>query len=167
MKRIDFAATFVAFAALAFAASVGAQNTQPTHNPMSSSPDSMSSNASNPRLSAKADASFAQDAATGGQSEVKLGQLAQQKGSNEAVKQFGQKMITDHSAAGDELKTIASKDGITVRMLPTRRDRPSTIACRSYPARTSTAPTPTTWSRTISRILPNSSRKPAAARIPI
>ena len=118
MKRIDFAVTFVAFAALAFAASVGAQNAPTTRNPMSSSPDSMSSTASNSRLSAQADASFAQDAATGGQSEVKLGQLAQQKGSNEAVKQFGQKMVTDHSTAGDKLKTIASKDGITVSDAP-------------------------------------------------
>jgi len=46
--------------------------------------------------------------------EVKLGQLAQEKGSSQAVKDFGKRMVDDHSKANDELKQAASKDNITV-----------------------------------------------------
>jgi putative membrane protein len=62
----------------------------------------------------KQDASFAQDAASGGMAEVKLGQLAQKNGASPTVKQFGQRMETDHSAANEKLKSVASKDGMTI-----------------------------------------------------
>jgi len=52
--------------------------------------------------------------------EVKLGQLAQQKGSSSAVKDFGKRMERDHSKANDELKEAASKNGLT---LPTDVDK--------------------------------------------
>ena len=65
------------------------------------------------------DARFAREAAMGGMLEVELGKLAVQKGSNDKVKQFGQRMIDDHSKGGDELKGIAAKDNIT---LPTELD---------------------------------------------
>jgi len=61
-----------------------------------------------------ADRQFVIKAAQGGAAEVKLGQLAQDKGSNQAVKDFGKQMVTDHSAANDELKSIASGKGITL-----------------------------------------------------
>ena len=51
-------------------------------------------------------------AASGGMGEVKLGQLAQQNGSSDAVKEFGKRMETDHSKANDQLKDIASKNSI-------------------------------------------------------
>jgi putative membrane protein len=60
------------------------------------------------------DAHFAAEAASGGMAEVKLGQLAQQNGSSDAVKEFGKRMETDHSKAGDQLKEIASKNNITL-----------------------------------------------------
>jgi putative membrane protein len=67
------------------------------------------------RSSAAADDStFVKKAAQGGMAEVKLGQLAQSNGSNDAVKQFGQRMVTDHSKANDQLKDAASKENITV-----------------------------------------------------
>lgn len=53
------------------------------------------------------DTQFAFNAAMGGISEVKLGTLATQKGSETTVKDFGQRMVTDHSKAGEELKSIA------------------------------------------------------------
>jgi len=45
----------------------------------------------------------------GGMAEVKLGELAQQKGTSDKVKDFGQKMVTDHSKAGDDLKQVAQR----------------------------------------------------------
>jgi putative membrane protein len=60
------------------------------------------------------DKKFVKDAAMGGMIEVELGKLAQQKASSDAVKQFGQKMVDDHSKANDELKQVASKQNFTV-----------------------------------------------------
>jgi putative membrane protein len=41
-----------------------------------------------------------------------MGRLAEQKSQNEDVKSFGQRMVTDHSKANDELKSIAEKKGV-------------------------------------------------------
>ena len=60
------------------------------------------------------DTRFAKEAAAGGMAEVQMGQLAVQKASNERVKQFGQRMIDDHTKAGNELKNVASKDNISL-----------------------------------------------------
>jgi putative membrane protein len=60
------------------------------------------------------DKKFVKDAALGGLTEVELGKLAVQKASDDKVKQFGQKMIDDHTKANDQLKEVASKDNIPV-----------------------------------------------------
>jgi putative membrane protein len=60
------------------------------------------------------DKKFLKDAAIGGMAEVQLGQLAKEKGSSEGVKNFGQKMIDDHSKANDQLKAVAAKENINV-----------------------------------------------------
>jgi len=60
------------------------------------------------------DKKFAKDAALGGMAEVELGKLAAQKASNDAVKQFGQRMVDDHSKANEHLKQMASKSNIEV-----------------------------------------------------
>jgi putative membrane protein len=60
------------------------------------------------------DKKFVQDAALGGMAEVELGKLATQKASSDAVKQFGQKMVDDHTKANDQLKEIASKENINI-----------------------------------------------------
>jgi putative membrane protein len=57
---------------------------------------------------------FVKDALVGGLTEVELGKLAVDKASSDAVKQFGQKMIDDHSKANAELKEIATKEKIDV-----------------------------------------------------
>lgn len=57
---------------------------------------------------------FVQDAALGGMAEVELGKLATQKASSDAVKQFGQKMVDDHTKANDQLKEVASKQNIGI-----------------------------------------------------
>jgi putative membrane protein len=75
--------------------------------------------ASKPAATAKSrpamgDAHFAKEAAQGGMAEVKLGQLAEEKGSSASVKSFGKRMVDDHSKAGDKLKEVASRESITL-----------------------------------------------------
>jgi len=60
------------------------------------------------------DTQFVNNAAEGGLAEVQLGQLAEQKGSSQAVKDFGHQMVTDHSKANNELKSVASTMNLTV-----------------------------------------------------
>jgi len=60
------------------------------------------------------DRNFIMDAAMGGLMEVELGRVAAQQGMNEAVKQFGQRMVDDHSQANSELMSLASSKGITL-----------------------------------------------------
>ena len=54
------------------------------------------------------------DAAMGGMAEVEMGQLAQEKASNPRVKAFGEMMVRDHSAANNDLKSIAGKKSVTL-----------------------------------------------------
>lgn len=70
-------------------------------------------------MARSADGKFVMAAAKGGMAEVEMGRLAAQKGSNPEVKQFGQKMVDDHSKANDDLKQVASSKGMT---LPTEVD---------------------------------------------
>jgi putative membrane protein len=63
---------------------------------------------------APADKQFVKEAAEGGMTEVELGQLATQNGQSDAVKQFGQRMVDDHTKANDQLKQIAQEKGVTV-----------------------------------------------------
>jgi len=68
---------------------------------------------------ANADKMFVHDALMGGMAEVQLGQLATQKGSSDAVKTFGQKMVDDHTKMGEDMKPIAKKLSVPV---PTKLD---------------------------------------------
>ena len=63
---------------------------------------------------APADRQFIKKAAQGGLAEVQLGQLATEKADSSEVKQFGQRMVDDHTKANDQLKQVASQKGITV-----------------------------------------------------
>lgn len=103
-KQILF---FAAFAAVGLVGSgLHAQDT-PSSVPVAKSvPDAT--------VGKNADITFVRKAAIGGMAEVKLGQLAQEKGSNEQVKAFGKRMETDHAKAGDELMQVAAKDNITL-----------------------------------------------------
>jgi putative membrane protein len=62
-------------------------------------------------LSAK-DKTFMHKAAKGGMMEVAMGRQAEQNGKSDDVKSFGKRMVTDHSKANDELKSIAAKKGV-------------------------------------------------------
>ena len=61
-----------------------------------------------------ADQDFIQAAAQGGMTEVKLGELAGQKGLRDDVKEFGQMMVKDHTAINNDLKTLATQKGVTL-----------------------------------------------------
>ena len=65
------------------------------------------------------DRKFVMESARGGMAEVELGKLAAEKGSSDAVKQFGQRLADDHGKAGTELKQLAEQKGVT---LPTDLD---------------------------------------------
>jgi putative membrane protein len=60
------------------------------------------------------DQKFVLKAAQGGMAEVKLGELAKQKAKSEDVKKFGERMVTDHSKANEELMGVARQKGITI-----------------------------------------------------
>jgi putative membrane protein len=53
-------------------------------------------------------------AAQGGLAEVQLGRLAAERGSTEAVKQFGQHMVMDHSKANQELMQLAQRKNVSL-----------------------------------------------------
>jgi putative membrane protein len=91
---------------------VPAQPATPTAAP--AQPDMPKTPAAVSHASANADARFVTHAAEGGMIEVAKGKLAAQKGAHEGVKQFGQKMVNDHTKAGDELKSIATGKTITL-----------------------------------------------------
>jgi putative membrane protein len=69
------------------------------------------------------DQKFVREAAQGGMAEVELGQLATEKASSDAVKQFGQRMVNDHSQANDKLKELAASKGVTLPQEPSAKDR--------------------------------------------
>ncbi|MHB1698958.1 MAG: DUF4142 domain-containing protein [Acidobacteriaceae bacterium] len=71
-------------------------------------------------LGAMADRAFVYDAAQGGMLEMQLGQLAASKASSQAVKDFGQQMVTDHTKLNDQLKPIEQSMGVAP---PTKLNR--------------------------------------------
>ena len=60
------------------------------------------------------DQTFVNEAARGGQMEVNLGQLAEKKASNPKVKQFGERMVKDHTRLNAELSSVAKSIGLNV-----------------------------------------------------
>jgi putative membrane protein len=60
------------------------------------------------------DRKFIEEAAKGGMMEVHMGHMAVEHGMSAAVKSFGQRMVTDHGKANDELTALAKKKGITL-----------------------------------------------------
>src|SRR6266566_5295251 len=75
------------------------------------------------------DKTFMKKAAKGGMMEVAMGRLGEQKGQSEDVKSFGKRMVTDHSKANDELKSIASKKGV---QLPSKEHTSKWTSDKAY-----------------------------------
>jgi putative membrane protein len=105
----------IAAALLSTSISVAAQSTQTAPRP-SETPGGAHPTATHPDMksSSNADELFVMEAATGGMAEVALGKLASEKASSAKVKEFGQRMVTDHTKANDDLKAVAAKKNIVL-----------------------------------------------------
>ncbi len=68
------------------------------------------------------DKKFVKQAAEGGMAEVELGKLAAEKASNPDVKKFGQRMVDDHTKVNEQLKEVASSQGIDLPDKLTAKD---------------------------------------------
>lgn len=68
------------------------------------------------------DKTFLRTAAQGGLAEIKLGQLASQKGSSDEIKKYAQQMIDDHTALNDSMKPIAESMGVTLPTDVSKKD---------------------------------------------
>jgi putative membrane protein len=59
------------------------------------------------------DKTFVREALAGDLGEIQVGQMAAQKGASEGVKDFGQKLVTDHTKLKDQMTPVAEQLGIT------------------------------------------------------
>jgi putative membrane protein len=126
-KQVIKAAHGVVFGLIALAAViVAAQQAVSGQNANSSNSAGMSGRSntgsgqnSGGAMLGSSDRKFVMEAAMGGMTEVELGRLAAERGSSEAVKSFGQRMVDDHTRANTELTALASRLGVT---LPTALD---------------------------------------------
>lgn len=75
-----------------------------------------------------ADRSFAIEAAQAGTAEIADAKLALQNSDRQDVKDFAQRMVTDHTKAADQLKSIAGGEGITLPSSESKADQSDTDA---------------------------------------
>ena len=112
-----------AIAALGFTAGTIAQTpaTQPatgskaTDNKSTGSPSGTTKSADSGKGGLQGgDRTFVMKAAQGGMAEVEAGKVAQQKAQHDAVKQYAQRMVADHSKANEELMSLAKSKKVDV-----------------------------------------------------
>ena len=72
-----------------------------------------------------AEHSFFEKTAQGGMADFQAGQLAQSKGTREAVRKFGAMMVEDHGASNKKLAALARSKGITLPTAPNETQRES------------------------------------------
>ena len=136
-NRFSMPAKIVGVVSFCVAAAVAAQTRTPeaagaakSANPPASSMSKQSTSSSNTMSSmnekastvSSGDRKFMEKAAEGGMAEVQMGKLATQKAESDQVKQFGQRMVDDHTKADQQLKQLASTKGVT---LPADLDKSS------------------------------------------
>ncbi len=106
MKSYHFVTTFAAtFAAMSLAGG--------TLSFAAERPSNVTTTERADKLSAK-ETKFLKEAAEDGMAEVRLGELAKQRGSRPQVKELGTQMVADHTKAIEELKALAAKKGFTL-----------------------------------------------------
>ncbi len=92
---------------------------QPQTSPGMGMPDSSAPTGQN-----FADQAFVAKALAGGDAEVQLGRLAEQKTQSDDVKQFAQKMVSDHTQMGDKwFKPVAKQLGVAEPKGPDKKDK--------------------------------------------
>ena len=69
------------------------------------------------------DRQFVKAAAEGGMAEVELGKLAEENGGTSEVKDFGKRMVTDHTKINDQLKELAGKEDVTLPQQLNAKDK--------------------------------------------
>ena len=69
------------------------------------------------------DSAFLHKALEGGVAEVQLGQLAQEKSQSDDVKQFGQRMVQDHTQLGTQMQPVAKQLGVSQPKGPSKKDK--------------------------------------------
>jgi putative membrane protein len=74
------------------------------------------------------DKKFVMKAAQGGMAEVAGGQTASMQATNPDVKAFGSQMVTDHSKANGELKTLATTKGLALPAEPDKEQQKNLAA---------------------------------------
>jgi putative membrane protein len=67
------------------------------------------------------DQKFVTEAAESGQMEVELGELAQQKATNDGVREFARRMADDHGKANRELARLAGSKQVQLSDKPSRK----------------------------------------------
>ena len=70
-----------------------------------------------------ADMMFVKKALQGSMAEVQVGQLALQKSSNDQVKEFAQRMVTDHTKLIDQMKPVAQQIGVKIPDGPDKKQK--------------------------------------------
>jgi putative membrane protein len=118
IKGVKATAAFVAvgaFLSLGYAvvAQQSPSTTDPTTQPAAPSTNPPTNGTTGATLSAQ-DRQFMIQAAQGGMAEVKMGQLAVQKASSDSVKQFGQRMIDEHTQVNNQLMQLAAQKGVNL-----------------------------------------------------
>ena len=76
------------------------------------------------------DATFMSTAASSNAFEIQAGNLAQQKATDQKVKDFARMMVDHHTKANQELKTVASQMGLTITdaMMPMHQEMHDKLA---------------------------------------
>jgi putative membrane protein len=81
------------------------------------------------QVAAKADTAFIREATSGNLLEIRLGNLAESKASNSAVKQFGQRMVTDHTTMENQWSQLVGRSRlpVTARLDQTQQQQASQL----------------------------------------
>jgi putative membrane protein len=66
---------------------------------------------------------FITKAIEGNLAEIQLGQLAQQKGAGDGVRNFGQQLVADHTAANQRATAVAGQIGVTPPSEPSKKHK--------------------------------------------
>jgi len=119
--KLSIPSTVVVTAGFALVTFVGCSRTRET----ASGPGAADRNAADRSTTvvSTSDRDFASKAAQGGMAEVELGNLAQQRGSNAQIKDFGKKLVEDHTKLNTDLKDIAAKLNLSLPMDVSREQR--------------------------------------------